>query len=94
MSVYRYRLTDRPETLTMIADGDDLAEATRNLGKKFGRRLVRVWSEERMMRASDAEVSPSASGFKGNLRDKSPMHAESYPARRPPCKPASSMGAA
>jgi hypothetical protein len=69
MSVYRYQLTGRPETLTMIADACDLAEATRILGKKFGRRLVRVWSEERMMRASDAEGGTSASGLTRQPRE-------------------------
>jgi len=94
MTVYRHQVSDRPEALVMIAEGCDLIEAERVLRKKFAARLARCWCEESRIEASNAEVPPPAFGFNGNLNEKSPMHAESYPARRPSRKPASSMGAA
>jgi hypothetical protein len=43
MCVYRYRLSDRPETwLTMIAPNCDLDEARRCLRLRFGERLTDV----------------------------------------------------
>ncbi len=41
MSVYRYRLTDKPDTwLILIAPGDDLNEARRVLKNQFGAERV------------------------------------------------------
>jgi len=41
MSVYRYRLTDKPDTwLILIAPGDDLNEARKVLENQFGKERV------------------------------------------------------
>jgi hypothetical protein len=44
MRVYRYRLTDKPDTwLTMIAPDCDLEDARRSLRLRFGERLTAVY---------------------------------------------------
>ena len=98
MSVFRYQLTDRPETLVMIAEGCDLPEAERVLRMKFAERVVRVWCEGsdglRIGASTETSGIVSAGGFTDLSYGDKPMRYEILPARRPPCKSASSMGAA
>lgn len=65
--VFRYRVTDRPDWLMLIAPECNLNEAKRVLEGRFGKaRLVAVelaeGGEESRMVASNAELETSASG--------------------------------
>lgn len=99
--VFRYRVTDRPDWLMLIAPECNLNEAKRVLEGRFGKaRLVAVelaeGGEESRMVASNAELETSASGgFTDNFdASKSPMRYEILPAERPLGKPPSERGGA